>query len=189
MYRVVDGNICGVLNDYDLAIRVDRTQGPTSRQRTGTLPYMAAELLGHEPPAHMYRHDLESIFYCMLDMTLADTLDSNAKKFRPALWKWSELSTKKVQDQKFLILLSSEYEFMTAPGFHFRFDYVLGQLAKMFSEGYTALKDQRTKEKWARNIGIDLPKFDALTCNGAIAFDRFEEILTHLDGVENSKFY
>ncbi|KAK0189842.1 hypothetical protein F5146DRAFT_1224840 [Armillaria mellea] len=37
--------------------------------RTGTLPYMASELLvdkNGQPPKHLYRHDVESIFYAIL---------------------------------------------------------------------------------------------------------------------------
>ncbi|KAG7442732.1 uncharacterized protein BT62DRAFT_973413 [Guyanagaster necrorhizus] len=67
--RTVDGHLRGVLNDFDLSAYRHET-GPSSRQRTGTLPYMAFELLindenGH-PPKHLYRHDVESIFYVIL---------------------------------------------------------------------------------------------------------------------------
>ncbi|KAG7440619.1 uncharacterized protein BT62DRAFT_997656 [Guyanagaster necrorhizus] len=67
--RTVDDHLRGVLNDFDLSAYRHET-GPSSRQRTGTLPYMAYELLisdenGH-PPKHLYRHDVESIFYVIL---------------------------------------------------------------------------------------------------------------------------
>ncbi|KAF8899718.1 hypothetical protein CPB85DRAFT_1439862 [Mucidula mucida] len=60
------GRICGVLNDFDLSSFRD-SAGPPSKQRTGTRPFMAHELhkvdtYGH-PPHHIYRHDLESLFY------------------------------------------------------------------------------------------------------------------------------
>ncbi|KAF9455903.1 hypothetical protein BDZ94DRAFT_501667 [Collybia nuda] len=73
MYRVIGGEIYGVLNDLDLAsLREDVEKGtPTSSQRTGTPPYMAIELLQHRdaempPILHLYRHDLESLFYVIL---------------------------------------------------------------------------------------------------------------------------
>ncbi|KAK0463029.1 uncharacterized protein EV420DRAFT_1476790 [Desarmillaria tabescens] len=63
------GDLCGVLNDFDLSTRLHAT-GPSSVQRTGTLPYMAYELLisdeNGNPPQHLYRHDIESIFYVIL---------------------------------------------------------------------------------------------------------------------------
>src|ERR1700753_1146026 len=37
-----------------------------SQQRTGTPPYMASELLMGVSPLHLYRHDVESIFYVIL---------------------------------------------------------------------------------------------------------------------------
>jgi len=61
--------ICGVLTDYDLSswavsLRNDYTK--TSQQRTGTPPYMAQELLKGTSDIHLYRHDIESLFYIML---------------------------------------------------------------------------------------------------------------------------
>jgi hypothetical protein len=38
----------------------------TARHRTGTVPFMAMELLHKNPPAHLYRHDLESFFYILV---------------------------------------------------------------------------------------------------------------------------
>ncbi|KAL4266523.1 hypothetical protein AB1N83_004278 [Pleurotus pulmonarius] len=55
----------GVLNDWDLATPVDAT-GSSSKHRTGTGPFMALDLLAPEPPVHLYRHDLESLFYVLI---------------------------------------------------------------------------------------------------------------------------
>ncbi|KAK0478857.1 hypothetical protein IW261DRAFT_1481272 [Armillaria novae-zelandiae] len=66
--RTSDGHIRGVLNDFDLSSLRD-VLGASSLQRTGTLPYMACELLinkNRQPPQHLYRHDVESIFYVIL---------------------------------------------------------------------------------------------------------------------------
>ncbi|KAF9029822.1 hypothetical protein BDZ89DRAFT_696830 [Hymenopellis radicata] len=60
MWHVRKGRICGVLNDFDLS-SYRGASGGSSKQRTGTRPYMAHEL--HEtddngdPPVHLYRHD------------------------------------------------------------------------------------------------------------------------------------
>ena len=61
--------VYGVLTDYDLSswkedLKRDYTR--TSQQRTGTPPYMAQELLQGTSPIHLYRHDVESLFYIML---------------------------------------------------------------------------------------------------------------------------
>ena len=61
--------VYGVLTDYDLSswkkdLKNDYTR--TSQQRTGTPPYMAQELLKGTSSTHLYRHDVESLFYIML---------------------------------------------------------------------------------------------------------------------------
>jgi len=66
-----------VLTDYDLSswkkdINDDYTR--TSQQRTGTPPYMAHELLLGTSTTHLYRHDLESLFYIMLLMGARHTI-------------------------------------------------------------------------------------------------------------------
>lgn len=58
----------GCLIDLDLAVRV--TAEPVrpphrSTSRTGCTPFIAIELLTSEPSFHLYRHDLESFFYCL----------------------------------------------------------------------------------------------------------------------------
>src|SRR5882762_8176038 len=55
-----------ILNDFDLACRVDakgRPCGTTARHYTGTLPFMALELLYNPGAMHLLRHDLGSLFY------------------------------------------------------------------------------------------------------------------------------
>ncbi|KAE9384080.1 hypothetical protein BT96DRAFT_842818 [Gymnopus androsaceus JB14] len=68
MFRRIDGKVYGVLNDFDLSSSVDRqNDGPSSNHRTGTKPFMAIDLLDEKwHGGHMYRHDLESLFYIML---------------------------------------------------------------------------------------------------------------------------
>jgi serine/threonine protein kinase len=69
--------VYGVLTDYDLSswtVRLKNDYTKTSQQRTGTPPYMAHELLTGTSATHLYRHDLESLFYVMLLMFGRHTL-------------------------------------------------------------------------------------------------------------------
>ncbi|KAJ7770470.1 hypothetical protein B0H16DRAFT_1410652 [Mycena metata] len=50
MYRRIDGKVYGVLNDFDLSAHLDKESPSTSKQRTGTEPYMAIDLLVNGPP-------------------------------------------------------------------------------------------------------------------------------------------
>ncbi|KAJ4469286.1 kinase-like domain-containing protein [Lentinula aciculospora] len=68
MVREKDGEKYGVLNDWDLSSWInEQRDGPTSKFRTGTKPYMAHEQhsYGWQGP-HRFRHDLESLFYVIL---------------------------------------------------------------------------------------------------------------------------
>ncbi|KAF9021085.1 hypothetical protein BDZ89DRAFT_1163943 [Hymenopellis radicata] len=79
MWHVRKGRICGVLNDFDLS-SYRGASGGSSKQRTGTRPYMAHELhdldTNGDPPVHLYRHDLESIFYVIILLTCAYALNT-----------------------------------------------------------------------------------------------------------------
>ncbi|KAJ7639415.1 hypothetical protein FB45DRAFT_426487 [Roridomyces roridus] len=66
MFRMKDGHVYGVLNDFDLAVHWAELDASTSQRRTGTQPFMARELLKPgDPPLHIYRFDLESLLYVM----------------------------------------------------------------------------------------------------------------------------
>ncbi|KAG1905121.1 uncharacterized protein F5891DRAFT_976669 [Suillus fuscotomentosus] len=64
-----DGKRIGVLNDYDLSSLADEP-GPRGNERTGTVPFMALDLLikdGQQGEVkHLYRHDLESFIQGVL---------------------------------------------------------------------------------------------------------------------------
>ncbi|KAH9852791.1 hypothetical protein C2E23DRAFT_778774 [Lenzites betulinus] len=70
MYRTRGDTIYAVLNDWDLAIDTTLPQTHTGLEMTGTVPFMAihrlipAALRGEVQ--HLYRHDLESLFYILL---------------------------------------------------------------------------------------------------------------------------
>ncbi len=60
----------GLLNDWDLSSLLEDgvAPPPVTQCRTGTTPFMAAELLEmcDNPPTHRYHHDLESFLYVLL---------------------------------------------------------------------------------------------------------------------------
>ena len=66
MYKAEGNNVFGVLNDFDLATVVD---GVTGYDRTGTVPFMAIDLLTEEGLAgkikHIYAHDAESFIWTL----------------------------------------------------------------------------------------------------------------------------
>ncbi|KAK0493009.1 hypothetical protein EDD18DRAFT_1181829, partial [Armillaria luteobubalina] len=62
-----EGNVLGVFIDFDLSSLLPIEEAKSLR-RTGTPPYMAFDLLTEEEDSnrHLYRHDLEALFYVML---------------------------------------------------------------------------------------------------------------------------
>ena len=63
---VVEEKVSGVLTDFDLSPwtkHMTEEYGKTSQQRTGTPPFMVDELLHGSEVLHLYKHDLESLFY------------------------------------------------------------------------------------------------------------------------------
>ncbi|KAG1826529.1 hypothetical protein EV424DRAFT_1599826 [Suillus variegatus] len=66
MWYWKDDKRIGVLNDYDLSSLAD-DPGPRGNERTGTVPFMALDLLTKDGQQgkvkHVYRHDLESFMW------------------------------------------------------------------------------------------------------------------------------
>jgi len=61
--------LMGVLNDYDLS-SLANAQSPQGNERTGTIPFMALDLLTEKGQRgevqHLYRHDLESFMWVLV---------------------------------------------------------------------------------------------------------------------------
>lgn len=78
--------VYGVRTDYDLSLwtnAMNPDYARASQQRTGTPPYMAHELLIGTSDVHLYRHDLESLFYIMLLMSARHTIEPPKGPKRP----------------------------------------------------------------------------------------------------------
>ncbi|KAJ7301592.1 hypothetical protein DFH08DRAFT_978613 [Mycena albidolilacea] len=54
MYRRIDGTVYGIWNGFDLSVVLGNEPRSTSKQRTGTEPYMAIDLLETDPPPPMF---------------------------------------------------------------------------------------------------------------------------------------
>ncbi|KAG1776691.1 hypothetical protein EV702DRAFT_1046016 [Suillus placidus] len=78
MWYWKDGKRIGVLNDYDLSSLADDL-GPRGNERTGTVPFMALDLLTEAGQRgelkHLYRYDLESFMQGVLLPTGSRPLD------------------------------------------------------------------------------------------------------------------
>ncbi|KAG2129041.1 uncharacterized protein EDB93DRAFT_1183411 [Suillus bovinus] len=68
MVYMLNGRWIGVLNDYDLSSM--KRDGPSGKERTGTVPFMAIDLLSElglqGQVTHLYRHDAESLVWVLV---------------------------------------------------------------------------------------------------------------------------
>lgn len=173
MYRVdPEEGVVGVLNDFDMAIRVGRKAGSTSKQRTGTFPYIAMELLRAIECMHRYRHDLESIMYCIMDLTMANVLVRNEDRegvWKPGLWRWHQNTVEALADSKSAFITNPmTADFKVYKDKFGRFLPMVRNLKLLFSDAYGKLNNQDVKND---------PNFNYDTCDDVIDFKKFREIL------------
>ncbi|KAG1817637.1 uncharacterized protein BJ212DRAFT_1270302 [Suillus subaureus] len=71
VYMTTDGQYIGVLNDFNLSSTGD---SPSGQEHTGTVPFMAIELLTKEAiegkVKHLYWHDAESFLWVLTWVSL-----------------------------------------------------------------------------------------------------------------------
>ncbi|KAI0737273.1 hypothetical protein BC629DRAFT_384474 [Irpex lacteus] len=89
-YWTEQGRIVGVLNDFDLAVLAS-SAAQSSKERTGTLPYMANDLLQSRgrPIAHFYEYDAESFIYVLL-WAASGYDEGNVTPATPYLREWQD---------------------------------------------------------------------------------------------------
>jgi len=186
--------VYGVLTDYDLSswkeLEADYTR--TSQQWTGTPPYMALELLKGTSMTHLYRHDIESLFYIMLLMCGRHTIvhsngeaDTGAKsgvvmrKGKLPYQTWFE-------ERDYNTLGNNKAAFFTfteaielSPAFE-DFRAWLKVLRYRFSEGISAKNAHVRQEKRAGNSAGS--PFDDETLGGHIDYSSFIEPVRRLTG-------
>ena len=143
----LERKVYGVLTDYDLSSLKEALEGDytrTSQQRTGTPPYMAQELLRGTSATHLYRHDLESLFYIMLLMTARHTIapTNTAAKFQVVMregprpyQEWFNAQDYNTLGKHKLTFLSEKEPIHLSPPFE-DFRPWLRALRYVFSEGF-----------------------------------------------------
>jgi hypothetical protein len=177
-WKKADKTICGVLSDYDLSVRLDRKYDGPRKQRTGTRPFMARDLLEPTPREHFYRHDLESLFYVIVVLMYRSqdtTLKKEDEKLAsfPALLYWFTLGPAALLEKK-----ESFFQRSLPPApdaFRELYPPIL-EMKDMFDDGYRARRrHEMAMYKLLR--GSVMPSFDESTLGGHINFDKFQAIL------------
>ncbi|PSR82193.1 hypothetical protein PHLCEN_2v6116 [Hermanssonia centrifuga] len=197
MFEIRDGVVNFILIDYDLATMVDPDgeplAAPSSKHRTGTLPFMAHELLDDmsrpRPPeyrrvTHRLRHDFESLFYlclyCIFTMIKVED-EKRRMQMHTYVREWQTGSLDGIASIKHRLCADvsgdsiSELVF-PAPCEALR-PWFLGW-TDVFSEGYLALAGYKKKIRLAKwNNEKSPPGFDIDTLQGTLTRDTIKESL------------
>lgn len=170
MFHRLHGKLYGVLNGFDLAAFHDGSVPSTSKQRTGTKPYMASDLLTHPPPKHYYRHDLESFLYVLAFLTC----DIYAPE--STLGTWIDLGMAALRANKLAVLTS--HGFPPQKPACKAFKRWIIRLRKMFREGIAKRSTYEDDDSLTRMEGALPPlDFDHKTLGGCVTFATFAAVL------------
>ncbi|KAH8814646.1 hypothetical protein DL96DRAFT_1820796 [Flagelloscypha sp. PMI_526] len=157
MFRRIGDCVYGVLNDFDLSSDWSIEEPPTTNQRIGTAPFMAIDLLKRDPPPHhLYRHDLESLYYIIVSMV--------CDRQSPPVSQWFELDSDIMAAHKLSILLDKPLQ----PCEKFQiFTGLLSQLHSAFRRGLLAQIER----------DFDLKEtYDDETLGGWVSFEKIAAI-------------
>ncbi|RDB19221.1 hypothetical protein Hypma_013558 [Hypsizygus marmoreus] len=175
MFKRKEGEVKGILNDWDMASFLDVTnkvRNTTAKHRTGTIPFMACDLLVDDPPAHLYRHDLESFFYILVWAAILYDFKNKAILRVPkplANWDAGEMSRVRQAKGSFITykLETDLIMNLIQPAFHGIRDKWILPLRMLFKNALRSIDDEADQN----------PSYDIETCGGHITFLTFMKAL------------
>jgi hypothetical protein len=192
--------VYGVLTDYDLSSKQKDLKGDyiqTSQQRTGTPPYMAQELLQRTSKIHLYRHDVESLFWIMLMMCGRHSIEERGdgkKAKKQVVMREGKLPYQRWFDQRdYKMLGSSKAAFFTSmetiklsPCFE-DFRPWLQDLQYCFSQGFKSRptpinREVELRRERAGRVKPTLASFDEETLGGYIIYSDIIDSARSLKG-------
>ncbi|KAJ6459441.1 hypothetical protein C8R47DRAFT_994570 [Mycena vitilis] len=165
MFQRIGDDVYGILKDFDIAA----TEWPfSSKHRTGTRVYTAADLLVDDPPKHLYRHDLESFLYVFVFLTCE--IDGSD------LGSWHTLGMKALRDNKFAVFKEKEFPPQKSECGKFLLWVIL--LRALFLDGFSN-RDKHVSARRVAQLGAGpMPaSFNDLTLGGAVTFEAFAGVL------------
>ncbi|KAJ3860489.1 protein kinase [Lentinula novae-zelandiae] len=188
MFRRKEGRIYGVLNDFDLSSRIeDLNKNPTFNvvNHTGTRPFMSYDLLNSSwKGGHLYRHDLESLFYIILCLACRYRKPGVPADEPRAFSKWYSGSDKEICGEKCVFLLSPYTNLPIQPYFA-GFTSWLWLLFEDICVGYKRRPVYRlsTSKKYLKHSddGEGLG-FDWTTLNKCVTYARMRLIMSSFEG-------
>ncbi|KAF8522483.1 hypothetical protein BU17DRAFT_87118 [Hysterangium stoloniferum] len=172
MFRREKDEIFGVLNDFNMACYVDGTENhPELKQQTGTRPFMSIDLMDPSSPVkHLYRHDLELIFY--VSMFFTARYQNGTEIHNPPLEEWFTLGGNSLRAKK-VLFISASLPTLTPQFTSLKWHLV--SMCQAILRGHTDCADhEHGIEKL--QAGLPVPSFDHETLNGHLTFQVFDDI-------------
>jgi serine/threonine protein kinase len=171
MLRKQGDKIYAVLNDFDLAVSAD-VKTISSKHRTGTKPFMAIDLIHPDPTVHMYRHDLESMFYVLVWIT--SRFHDGQEIVEPPLQEWAYSGGATLLKEKNYFLVSIPPRRTE----HFEsFGRWVVSMQKMFLDGLHAHASYLLDLSVPGSQISSPVHFAHDTLDGLVTFDKFQKIL------------
>ena len=193
----MERRVYGVLADYDLSsftATMNSDYKKTSQQRTGTPPYMAHELLMDASPFHLYRHDLESLFYIMLLTAARHLIGTPEGEDKPRVIlrrSWNLPYEKWFNETHYEVLGLRKKEFLlnTQPITLYQdfedFRPWLEDLQQSFSSGFSLglfSSNMRTNPILRATFNSTVAEFDDGTLGGCVTYATVIARVPHLTG-------
>ena len=153
------GNPVGIVNDFDLAAWVDHPT--TNNDRTGTIPFMAIDLLDgglDDRIPRLYRHDLESFIWVLAYITVAriEYKDRTIKiSPPPKIDAWFKDDNQADRDAHVSSkqLLHSDYgSRQWVSGRHYRYTNIIQQMTRYWPDFHQSLRDRNYRAQPLRPI-------------------------------------
>jgi len=169
MFKHHQGRSKGIVNDWDMASHLDdagEVPLSTARHRTGTIPFMARDLLVENPHAHLYRHDLESFYYILVWAVVHfDLKNKRRHKNHPNLADWDASTLGQARKAKISFIQSRTIASET-------FDHARKEFAELRKQWLEPLRRlfKDAAESEDRNESSD---YDLSTYGGVLTFETF----------------
>ena len=194
MYRLVEvtggeEKIYGVLTDYDISLWTGSPNPNHTKTAQkywiGTPLYMAQELLKGTSPVHLYRHDVESLFYVMLMTSARHSFGTSKRQeqrgwTRPPYENW-------LNERSYHTLGAIKNSFLwdglaieLSPDFE-DFRPWLDDLQDSFSMGFKRRPTKWSPKPWRPAKPAPAP-FDEETLGGYVEYGTILEAIPHLRG-------
>ncbi|KAG1772855.1 hypothetical protein EV702DRAFT_1201316 [Suillus placidus] len=171
VYKTLAGRYIGVLNDFDLSSTRDT---PSGQERTGTVPFMALDLLTKEGKVkHLYQHDAESFIWVLTWICLRYREGELLRQGRP-LDEWLQVDAITCHDKKGAFLVSGRRKIKPSPSHKHNWRVARSCLRPV---GLFYLDDPETDDSEAE--GPDAKDYVSHTLTDAVVFETWLEQKVH----------